>query len=728
MAGSNIIQLAIQLRDQASAALARLTGQTSRANNNFNRDLQRRGQASRAMAQLGIRGERQIQAEIRASERALLNLRRSGIATQNELARATERHRARVRELNAEMRGTSKAAAAMRGMAAIGAGITAGVATLKSPIDRTWAFDKQLTYLANTMYEGGSIAEKTTGIATINETIRKAVASSGGSREDAVAALAAMVSSGAVNAQDAQTVLPSLMAASSASGATAEEVATVTVKALQNGFKLDDIPELLDRAVKSGKDGGFEFRDMARWLPQLLAQGQAVGMAGDKDKFSQILSGAQIAFTAAGSADEAGNNLANLLTKVISEDTKNKAKNITINGREGFDYYKSLDRRMAKGMSSMEAFVDITREVAAKDKKSQQLMKELAKAGNTEEAIAILESRKQLFEGAAVSQLVSDRQAFAALIPIMKNPQMMRGLMEGQKNAKGTIAQDNAFILQRGWAQAERAKALAADAEYRAMSPAAEKVGAAAGKAADAAAGNPEWASALSGAVTALKALAAAAGAAGLATIAFGGGLGGLGTAIRGLATAVGKASGALGVFAAGLGGWSYGTQVYNNLDESASGREYADAIGEVGTRVMATLGSDFAQDAIARREADGTARSTGFWSGLYDVIGEGVGRAMAAMGNDNAQGYLEINEQRAAMIAAEEAEAARVMRVAVDKHATTQATQARDMDAAAQRMQAAAATMERAASQAQRVEVSVQNGNIVAAQQEAAARDARRN
>ena len=67
-------------------------------------------------------------------------------------------------------------------------------------------------------------------------------------------------------------------------------------------------------------------------------------------------------------------------------------------------------------------------------------------------------------------------------------------------------------------------------------------------------------------------------------------------------------------------------------------------------------------------------------------------------------------------------------MRVAVDKHATTQATQARDMDAAAQRMQAAAATMERAASQAQRVEVSVQNGNIVAAQQEAAARDARRN
>ena len=505
-------------------------------------------------------------------------------------------------------------------------------------------------------------------------------------------------------------------------------MATFTVKALQNGFKLDDIPELLDRAVKSGKDGGFEFRDMARWLPQLLAQGQAVGMAGDKDKFSQILSGAQIAFTAAGSADEAGNNLANLLTKVISEDTKNKAKNITINGREGFDYYKSLDRRMAKGMSSMEAFVDITREVAAKDKKSQQLMKELAKAGNTEEAIAILESRKQLFEGAAVSQLVSDRQAFAALIPIMKNPQMMRDLMEGQKNAKGTIAQDNAFILQRGWAQAERAKALAADAEYRAMSPAAEKVGAAAGKAADAAAGNPEWAAALSGAVTALKALAAAAGAAGLATIAFGGGLGGLGTAIRGLATAVGKASGALGVFAAGLGGWSYGTQVYNNLDESASGREYADTIGEVGTRVMATLGSDFAQDAIARREAEGKNRTQGFWSGMKEILGEGVGRAMAAMGNDNAKGYLEINEQRAAMIAAEEAEAARVMRVAVDKHATTQATQARDMDAAAQRMQAAAATMERAASQAQRVEVSVQNGNIVAAQQEAAARDARRN
>ena len=76
-------------------------------------------------------------------------------------------------------------------------------------------------------------------------------------------------------------------------------------------------------------------------------------------------------------------------------------------------------------------------------------MKELAKAGNTEEAIAILESRKQLFEGAAVSQLVSDRQAFAALIPIMKNPQMMRDLMEGQKNAKGTIAHYSAYEAMR---------------------------------------------------------------------------------------------------------------------------------------------------------------------------------------------------------------------------------------------------------------------------------------
>lgn len=86
-------------------------------------------------------------------------------------------------------------------------------------------------------------------------------------------------------------------------------------------------------------------KDMARWLPQQLAAMKSAGMGATLDNFSSLLNANQLAFMTAGSTDEAGNNLVNLLAKISSQDIVTKAKKIDINGQEGFDFTASMNKR-----------------------------------------------------------------------------------------------------------------------------------------------------------------------------------------------------------------------------------------------------------------------------------------------------------------------------------------------------------------------------------------------
>lgn len=58
---------------------------------------------SRARETLGVRAENAIQREIEQTRAAYDRLKRSGVASQNELRRASEATKQRVRELNAEL-------------------------------------------------------------------------------------------------------------------------------------------------------------------------------------------------------------------------------------------------------------------------------------------------------------------------------------------------------------------------------------------------------------------------------------------------------------------------------------------------------------------------------------------------------------------------------------------------------------------------------------------------
>ena len=124
-----------------------------------------------------------------------------------------------------------------------------------------------------------------------------------------------MLASGSVKADTAMKLLPTLQKAAVGTGASTEDLAQIAISAMQQfDISEDKIGEVLDKAVAAGQAGNFELSDMARWLPKQMAAGKAAGLSG-MNGLEALLMANQQARVTAGSEDEAGNNLSNLLVK-----------------------------------------------------------------------------------------------------------------------------------------------------------------------------------------------------------------------------------------------------------------------------------------------------------------------------------------------------------------------------------------------------------------------------
>lgn len=114
---------------------------------------------------------------------------------------------------------------------------------------------------------------------------------------NAAEALDAMIASGTVSTQDAMKALPSIQKVATASGAESVDIARIVTSGLKQGFfTAEQVPDILDMAVVAGQQGSFELKDMARWLPQLMAS--ASGMKG-VEGFRTILAASQSAMATA---------------------------------------------------------------------------------------------------------------------------------------------------------------------------------------------------------------------------------------------------------------------------------------------------------------------------------------------------------------------------------------------------------------------------------------------
>lgn len=421
-------------------------------------------QAARNREMLGVRSERSIQNEINRTRAAYDQLKRSGIASGRELDRAAVATKRRIAELNAEMGKISmgqRLGNVGRGIAGLAAGATAAGMVLAQPMKKQMDYDRSLAMTANTAFAERDVAGRIAGKAELNNAVKSAVEIGGGTKEDALGALDTMLASGAVKADTAMKLLPMLQKGATATGASTDDLAKIAISAMQQfDISEDQIGEVLDKAVAAGQAGNFELADMARWLPQQMAAGKSAGLKG-MSGFEALLVANQQARVTAGTSDEAGNNLVNLLAKLTSKETSDRFRKFDIKDKDGkdhgVDFIASMEAQKKKGKNSIEAFMSIMDQVIGQDGKYQALQKKL-KSAKKEDQAQVLNEMTNLVEGTAIGQIISDRQALMALLGIRNNVNLGKEVKESLDKSEGAVETSHAVIKDTNSYKVEDAK------------------------------------------------------------------------------------------------------------------------------------------------------------------------------------------------------------------------------------------------------------------------------
>lgn len=625
MSGKNLeLSLVMRLRDLASSAFTRSQrdiqsgiAKTEKATGGLTRTVGNLGKARSAAEALGLRTEQNIQREIQRTEAAYNRLARSGSMSMREQARAAEAARNKVRELNNEMGKFTLAQKAMRGLqtgAAVAGGAAAAGYVLSKPIGQTMDYGMRLAQMSNTAFTERDTIGRIAGKRELNTAIVNATRIGGGTRESSAETLDTLIASGAMSGKDAMGMLPTLTKAATASGADSSQLAQIGVRGMQTfGIKPGEMGKVIDMAITAGQAGGFELKDMAKWLPQQMAAAKLSGMSGTTG-MAKLLAANQASAITAGTKDEAGNNLVNLLTKINSQDTAKDAQ------KQGINLSGTLAAARGKGMDSLDAFVGIVDNVVGKNKEYQTLQAKL-KTTTGAERKAVLESQTDILQGSAIGQIVRDRQALMALVGIMSNREYMADVQKKTLAGEGAtdknfsvIAQEAGFKTQ----QAANEKIFATQNAFENLTP---LIGSVADSFTSIAKEYPSLTAATVAATTALAALAAAAGAAGLVSL-MGGGKGGgilesILTKTKGAPAALGRgvlaAGAALGtgtvaastamVAGAGAVGYGMGSGLNALGGYAAKGtrmEDFAtDVIGKMAAQIMASLGSKNAEEAL---------------------------------------------------------------------------------------------------------------------------------
>ncbi|HHF6862370.1 TPA: phage tail tape measure protein, partial [Haemophilus influenzae] len=374
-----------------------------------------------------VRSEHKIQQEINHTIAAYNRLKRSGTATSRELARAAEATRSKIAGLNAEMGKTTwgqRLGNVGRNIAGATVGVAAGAAVAVPKIRKAADYDLEVAKIANTAYSGASIEEKTKGKEKIHGAI-KASLNYGGTKEDALGAVGRLIGEGNVSVEDALKLLPTIQMNATATGASTDDISALVNSLLNFGIKVDDIQQALDYASASGKAGGFELKDMARYAPEFLSAAGNTGLGGLED-LKQVFKGAQQVYKVSGGTGQSSTNLVNFFSKLRSSDTAKKFEKLEVydpktKKTHGIDFEKSMTNEMKTGKNAVEAFMSIIDQVLASDRTYQKLLKKLNNAKDDKEAQAIAERIAKYVETTKLAEVMPDIQAGTAMFAMRRD-------------------------------------------------------------------------------------------------------------------------------------------------------------------------------------------------------------------------------------------------------------------------------------------------------------------
>ena len=511
------------------------------------------------------------------------------------------------------LRGVASAASnAAKAAGQVGSGLAAGGYVAGRALAKPMDYERRVAQMANTAYAERDVAGRRAGMTQLDASITGAVRTGGGTRDEAAEALDKMLASGAIKADAATSLLPVLQKYSTASGAASGDLADIVIRGVQQGFfKPEEAQAALDRAMVAGQMGGFELKDMARWLPQMMANAQGMkGMAG----FERILASAQASAVTAGNKDQAGNNLVNLLAKMNSSDAALDFKKL------GIDLAGSLAKARENGELPLDAFIRLVEtRVVGKDKRFQAARAKAAGATGGDRASA-LNDMADILQASAVGRVMQDRQALLALVAEMTQKGYVAEVLGGMRNATGAgetafgvVASTSAFKAQ----QASNEKDIAASGMLAHvkpyLDPAMERLAAFGAEFPGLTTAAMEAATALGSVATAtatvggLRMLTGGAGAAGAGGAA---GVAGRGARFGKLA---GRAGGLLAVAGAAYDVYATEQSAMNRTDKNAAHVATAGGLG--GTLAGASLGAKA-----------GAALGTLVAPGIGTAVGAGVG------------------------------------------------------------------------------------------------------
>lgn len=275
-----------------------------------------------------------------------------------------------------------------------------GVAGLVSSSVKAYAkWEDALADFGNTVNVHGAQLD------TYGDHLRDAAAGVGQMQEEMLNVAKLMAGRG-MDAAVAVNMADDVGKAATAAGASMEDMAAAAFAA-QSNLKMaeSEIPKAFDMMAQAGKAGGFELKDMARWMPELTASMADLGTKG-AEGLAEISAASQIAMKNAGSPDQAANNLSNFFGKLRSADTTKKFRD-----KLGIDLSKVFQKSAKQGTSYFLDMLDLIQE-------------------------------KTKGDPFKIAELFPDKQASDAVRALLANKEEFLRILDQVRNANGVIDAD----------------------------------------------------------------------------------------------------------------------------------------------------------------------------------------------------------------------------------------------------------------------------------------------
>ncbi len=221
-------------------------------------------------------------------------------------------------------------------------------------------------------------------------------------------------------------IMPAIVKGATAYTAAVDDLAKAGMASMTSlGIKVSDFSTALDSLAFSGKAGAFELKEMARYLPSLMAQGGALKLSG-LHGVAELGAALQVIRKNSGTSEEAATRLSDVMGKITSDETRKKLAKLGI------------------------------KDIAADLRKAQAAA---AKAGKPFSLIEfIVTNLNKALKGdiGRIGEIFSDKEAKAGATALMQHYAELERIRSGSLKSKGIVDADHARRLKTYEAQVNR--------------------------------------------------------------------------------------------------------------------------------------------------------------------------------------------------------------------------------------------------------------------------------